>query len=660
MRSFALALVVSVAGAFAPSPAAAQPVVADLFSFHQAIRVSGDRAYAASAAGLVIYDVSDRSHPQKLSQLFLDRSGSFKLEVSGDFVFVLSGAIVFEKSILRVIDVSDSSAPRQVAEYTDLVDSRVQGMLVTGTTLALANANAVDFVDVSDPTHPAKLASLPIVSEPEQVVGLTILGSTIFAAWQGLGGDLPLGGVTAIDVSNPSAPAQVSVLAVDQPPYGIAGAGNALYVGITTDVVVIDASDPAQLAEVSRLDYPFSSDTELYAEGGRLFVGVLSVKNEFSVSVFDIASPLAPQFLAQESLPCHVTGMDFDEVQSSVFMPCADTSGSGMSIFDLAAGGDLDEIASVRVPEVRDVQVSGDTTFVVGSNTLTAVRATGGGSVETLGTISFSDRFIHLQVVGTRAYVSTAENLVGANLSIRIIDVSDPYTMTQLGGFVIGGEEYLVTSKRFYVVDTTLYIATPQGLEIFDTANPEQIQRLGTFTTPDPAINVIVGGKFAYLETRRIEDELQRIDLYVVNIKKPANPKRKARLRGVDTATYANDLALRDGRLYLLDAGPGTFFPNAGDGRLVIVDVTKPGKPRVRSSIPTNPDFSGYAFEIALAGDLAYVADGLGGVSVISIASDTAPEVVRSIDTPGFTTGIWLEGTDLSVADQSSYQVYSE
>jgi hypothetical protein len=658
MRSFALALAVSVAGALAPSPAAAQPVVADYFSSYQAVRVVGDRAYVAAAAGLVIYDVSDRSQPRSLSRLFLDRSGSFKLEVSGNFAYVLSGAIFFERTILRVIDVSDPQAPRQVGEYTDLAESRVQGMLLMGTTLALANANAVDLVDVSDPSQPAKLATLPIVSEPEQVVGLAAHGSTLFAAWQGLGGDLPLGGVTAIDIANPSAPTQVSVLNLDQPPYGIAGAGAALYVGITTDVVVLDASDPAELVEVTRLDFPLSSDTELYAEGARLFVGVQPVEGQFSVSVFDVQNPLAPQLLGQEALPCHVTGMDFDGPQSDAFMPCADARGGGMTIFDLTAGGDLAELASIRVPEVHDVQVSGDATFLVGSNTISAVRPAGDGTVETLGRLDLPQRAIHLQVVGTRAYVSTADNLSGLNLNIRIVDVTDPANMSLAGSLAVDGQSYLVTSKRFHVVGTTLYVATPTGLDIYDASNAAQLQRLGSFATPDPAVNVLVSDKFAYLVTRRLEDGLQEIDLYVVNIRKPANPKRKGRLRSVDTATYANDLALADGRLYMLDAGPGSLLPNAGDGRLIVVDVSKAGKPRVRSAIPSNPDFSGYAFEIAVSGTRAYVADGLGGVSVISVADDSAPEYLRSIDTPGFATGIWLDGARLSVADQSSYQVY--
>jgi hypothetical protein len=299
MRSVLLVLV---AVCLAPATAsAAEPLVADLFSATKEVRVVGNRAYAAAAAGLVIYDVSDRANPIVLSQLFLDRSGSFKLEVAGDYAYVLSGQIVFEEAILRVVDISAPDFPEVIAEYTDLADSRVQAMLVVGSTLVLANGSALELVDVSDPANPTRAASLPILVEPDQIVGLAADGSTVFAAWQSYTGETPTGGVTAVDVSDPSAPKQLGVHTIEGTPVTVAAVGDTVYVGQTPPAaLVLDASNPASIDEVGRLEYTFAPQADVYAKGDRLFVGTMVGDSPaVAVKVYDVSTPTSPVLLGE-------------------------------------------------------------------------------------------------------------------------------------------------------------------------------------------------------------------------------------------------------------------------------------------------------------------------------------------------------------------------
>ena len=481
MRTCALAIVAAAVAVLAPSSAAAQqPVAADFFSSTRSVRVSGDLAYAVSAAGLTIYDISDRANPRQLSQLFLGKSGSFKIEVSGDYAYVLAGEIVFEESLVRVVDVSDPLAPHVVAEYSDLVDSRVQAMLVAGPILALANANAVDLVDISDPASPAKLSSLPIVSEPEQIVGLAVDGSTLFAAWIGLGGDDLTGGVTSIDISDPSAPAEIAVFGLEGTPTSMTAVGDTLYVGeILTAVVVLDASDPAQIVEANRIDFPFTGQVDVFAEGDRLFTGAST--DDFRivrVGVFDITNPLAPVSLGETEQSCQVVGMAYDADRADAFMGCLDASGSGMTILDVPASGEVAPIASVLVPEVRGVKVSASgTTFLAASDGLYAVAPGTEGRVEVLGQLSLEQGAYRLQIVGERAYVFTADNTIGTNGHIRIVDVTDPASMSLLGSLAVGDLGVVFSSKRFFVEGETLYLAEPEGLVIYDVSDPAQPTR---------------------------------------------------------------------------------------------------------------------------------------------------------------------------------------
>ncbi len=664
-RHLLLAIVAVAAAVLTPSPAgAAEPTVADLFSSARAIRVVGDVAYTVTTAGLVVYDVSDRSNPRQVSQLLLDRVGSFRLAVQGDYAYVLSGEIVFEPAILRVVNVRDPNAPVLVGEFTDLLpDSRAQQLLVTGTTVAIGDGNAVTLVDVSDPASPTKLSRLPIVSDPEQIVGLAVNGSTLFATWLGLGGDQPTGGVTSIDISDPAAPAQLGVFAVEGSPSSMSSVGDTLYVGETfpTDVVVIDASDPANMAEAARIDFPLTGSVDVYAEGDRLFTGAST--DDFLVNrigVHDISNPRAPQSLQETRLPRQVPGMDYDQSLSDVFLPGSLNSGLGLAVYDLTAAGALEPIASVDVPEIRDVEVTAaGWTLLATSQGLLAVEGGEGGRVEVLGRLDLEPGAYRTQIVGDRAYVLTANDTIARGARVRIVDVTDPASMSELGSIELEDLGIVYTSKRFFAVENRLYLTQPEGLFIYDVTNPATPVELGSFETPSPAENVIVSGDLAFVNTIRFEDNLLHVDLYVVKVKKPNKPKLRGKRLDVDAANYVSDMAIRDGRLYMLVAGQGVPFGVAGDGRILAVDVSKKS-PRVASEGPTSPSGNGYARELQLVGDLAYVADGLDGVTILSIAGTDAPSFVRAIETPGYAGAVWVgaDGT-VSVADLNSFQVYA-
>lgn len=650
--------------ALAPTPAsAAEPTVADLFSKVAAVRVSGDRAYVAASAGLQIYDLSDGATPRKLSQLFLDRSGSFKVEVSGDYAFVLSGLIVFEETILRVVDVSDPLAPHVVGEFTDFPPpSRTQSMHFVGTTLAVGVGNVVELFDVSDPANLVRTGSLRIADDPEQIVGLTSIGTTLFATWQGVGGEGRFGAVTAIDVSDPAAPVELGVYSLgDLTPYSIASSGNALYVGTTPPVVlVLDATDPSNLREATRLDYSLTPFAEVYAKGELLFVGTnVGDTQEVEIDVYDVSNATAPRLLGETRVFCSLSGMDYDVARSAVLLPCATATASGMSKMTLGDDGKLVSAWSDFVPSINDVEIVGETTFLATTAGLWAVRPTANGRVEVIGTLPLSQPSLRLQIVGSRAYVYGAANSIGTEAMIEIVDIADPTAMRVLGSIAAEGAGYLVTSNRFYVVDETLYLVKPGGLEIYDASNPASLQLLGTFATTDLAENVIVDRGLAYLTAQRVEDGIRKVDLYVIKVKKPNRPKQKQVLRSIESANYTGDLELRDGRLYIAMAGPGSFFPHAGDGKIAVIKIKKGKKPKILSKFPTSLEFDGYAREVAVVGNTLYVADGLAGISIITVADDGSPRFDGKIDTPGFAPAVWIDAAgNVAVADQTSYQLY--
>ncbi|MGH9162891.1 MAG: LVIVD repeat-containing protein [Vicinamibacteraceae bacterium] len=655
-----LAFIVAAGAVVAPArvSGAPQPVVADLFSSTRAVHVNGDIAYAVSTAGLLIYDVSDRSNPQQLSQLPLDRSGSFGLAISGNYAYVLAGEIVYEKSLLRIIDISDPRAPRIVGEFSDLMESRVQAMQVAGTTVALGEGNAVTLLDVSDPANPTRLARVPIISDPEQIVSLAVHDSTLFAAWVGLGGDALTGGVTSVDISDPSAPTPIGVFGLEGTPSSMTSVGETLYVGETlTAVVALDASDPANIVEVHRIDFPLTGQVDVYAEDDRLFTAADG--QEYRIGVFDISDPSSPQRLEEMQLSCRVVGMDYDSVRSAAFMPCQGADGSGISDYHLTQGGGFELVSNVFTPEVRDAKIAGFwTTLLAGSSGLLAVRPVEGGRVEITGRLRLEGGAYRIQVVGTRAYVLTADDTSSTNARVQIVDVSKPSNMRVLGSLALSDLGAVYTSKRFFVVGKTLYVAEPEGLVIYDASNPAALRRLGSYATPTVAENVIVSGNRAYVNTLRWQDNFLHVDLYVIDVRRPRLPRLVDSALDIDAANFVSDMAVRHGRLFMLDAGQGNPMGVAGDGRILVVDV-RTGTPRLEFEGPTTPGRNGYAREIQLVGRLAFIADGLDGVSVLSVADTAAPRFLGSIDTPGFANSIWVGiFGNVSVADLSSFQRY--
>jgi hypothetical protein len=78
-----------------------------------------------------------------------------------------------------------------------------------------------------------------------------------------------------------------------------------------------------------------------------------------------------------------------------------------------------------------------------------------------------------------------------------------------------------------------------------------------------------------------------------------------------------------------------------------VIDLITPASPQIVGSVDT----PGYAYGVAMAGSHAYVADGSSGLQVIDIADPASPQIVGSVDTPGEAAGVAVSGTYAFLAD---------
>lgn len=129
---------------------------------------------------------------------------------------------------------------------------------------------------------------------------------------------------------------------------------------------------------------------------------------------------------------------------------------------------------------------------------------------------------------------------------MRIIDVSDPASLTEVGFFDTQGsaDDIAVIGNYAYVADFN------EGLRIIDLSNPASPTAVGFFDTEDFALGVAVSENLAYVTA--LSDGLRIID-----VSDPANPEE---VGFFDTAGSAYRVAVRDNLAYVADWGDGLYI----------------------------------------------------------------------------------------------------
>ena len=141
-----------------------------LWSGYRDVKVSGNYAYCSSSNGLVVFNISDPSNPQKVSSLALGAKGSAgnwmtiqKILLSGNYVY-----IPFGQAGIKVINVSDPSNPTLTSTfatsgYAESIFLETRGAKTYGYISEYSYAQGsfmglevADFTDISNPVFVAK------------------------------------------------------------------------------------------------------------------------------------------------------------------------------------------------------------------------------------------------------------------------------------------------------------------------------------------------------------------------------------------------------------------------------------------------------------------------------------------------------------------------
>lgn len=371
---------------------------------------------------------------------------------------------------------------------------------------------------------------------------------------------------------------------------------NAAYVGLGTQMGVLDISDPRQPVLLRTFDL-YGVVHGFIRHGSTLFCA----HGSGGMSSFDVTHPLDPVHLERLALPgygMHVALLEHDRLLLSNEM-------GGWDILDVSDPANMIPVAHFDGGWVSAARVYGNIAYVLdGWKGVTVYDMTNPERPVELANVPIQlpkDIYepdpppIWLEVQDGYAYVSNSSD------GLRVIDVHEPAKAKAVGHLPLPGYSYTVAVRgnRAYMANLAL------GLAVIDISDPVHPLLMHSIATPGNAYDIILRATRGYLADGAS-------GMMILDFTDPDHPAPMgyfhvpARTRGV---------TLDGERLVTADAGDG----------IRIFEVADRLKPRLLGSLDT----PGLAARVAVRGERIYVADVLGGFVIVDAAAPTQPRVLR-------------------------------
>jgi hypothetical protein len=576
------------------------------------IEVVGEFAYLVVDSGLEIVDVGDPASPVGVGSL--ETPGSARaVDVAAGRAYVADGP-----AGLRVIDVSDPTAPREIgalatAGYAYDVEAR-------GDLVHLVDDTALRLIDVSIPESPVEIGLLPADGYHDmEVEGHLVYVSKATSPWRSE--------LHVIDVSDPSSPMEIGSFdmlwvqdfeVVEDRAYVLDRDHD-----LSNTLRLLDFSDPTSPTQIGAIA-PRGGWFGNFAIGGE----IATVSNEHGLSLIDLSLPQYPAVSAPFSdgpWKYAVAVAAVDDLAYLVDFEIVSGAPNFLRVLDVSEPTAPAELGSLAVPGVtNDVDIVGDRVFLAsGRSGWRVIDVTDPTAPVEIASLSAAGYARALEVIGDLAYLTDSQKSfhLGDISLLRIVDVSDPSSPMELGALDL---LRLVDSEAFAgdieVVDDIAYIAAASGLVVVDVSDPSVATVLSYLrTSPRGGTGrVEVRGDYAYINYMHATSS----GIMSIDVSDPASPVEVGSLSTLPDGVA--DMELVGDRLYL-----------CGNRVATLVDVSDPTAPvelgaARRILFPTVGQAR--AKGIAVAGGIAFVADGKAHLQVVDFGPEYRSRVVVAID----------------------------
>ncbi|MFO7651540.1 MAG: hypothetical protein R6X13_09415 [bacterium] len=286
-----------------------------------AVEVAGGYAYiAARFDGLRVLDISDRSAPREAARLHPgDRVTG--LRVTGGMAYLAA-----DDMGLVIVDVSEPSSPQVVGRLNQV---SVHGITIVDTLAFLSSAdNFMAVANVADPARPVLLGQLYLADDANEIA---VSGHYAYVAAD------DRGGLVVVDVSDPANPRFVDSIETRDKALGVTLAGDVAYVADEdAGLTLVDISNPTSIRLLGSLPLPADAD-KVRVSGSRAVIACES----HGVSVIDVADTANLREIAWFDTP----GSAYDVALDLPYLVAADYY-CGVAVLELLPIGLTEEVRS--------------------------------------------------------------------------------------------------------------------------------------------------------------------------------------------------------------------------------------------------------------------------------------------------------------------------
>lgn len=485
----------SLVGRSAPIEAANSPI--------HSIAVLGNYAYIANgSSGLLIFDVSNPTAPTIVgNRSWGNQSYAWRVSVQGNYAYVADRA-----GFLRVIDVTNPATPIEVGSTPS--SGSIQDLTVAGNHAYLTYGSGLNFVklaifDVSNPSAPGQIADYSM-GQQSPFSSIAIVGNHAYIAADTL---------KILDVTDPAAPSQVGGPFLNQV-YSIAVSGSFAYIGGSYTLHVVNVANPASPEVTGSTPIP-EGPLEVALSGNHLFFATWRT----GLQVASVADPSHPELTGSFDPPA--AARDVALVGDYAYV--ADGEGRGLDILDVANPSLPVPKGSAYILDgsgggVRNVEVAGHFAYVAAEGGgLRIVNVADPSAPTEVGFYSPGAAIMNVAVAGNYAYLAGSGGL-------QVVDVSNPSAPELVGSLPTSGNASGIAVAGNYVYLTTPDNHDEGLRIIDVTTPSAPIERSFHRTTDANALNVAVAGNYAYVIQDGSNYNDEKDGLLILDVSNPADP----------------------------------------------------------------------------------------------------------------------------------------
>jgi len=388
-------------------------------------------AYVANYRnGLCIIDISDPENPDSIGSVATE-SGLENLHVIGDYAYAAMGRS------FGVINVSDRTAPEVIGSL-NMGFSKAYDLFVVDTTAFIADGRGSMWIaNVADPAEPDSISCT--IENWGDANDAVVFGDYMYAAYGG--------GLRVIDVTNPSAPQEVSMLLTGGESRAVLRTGDYAYIADSdSGLVVIDVSDPENPTKVAALSmFNYANDITISGD-------VLYLVNGRSLGIIDISEPENPQVMGTYEAPVNANCVSVSDNIAYI------ADAQYLHVVDVSSPDNPDSLNVIEIPG----QIGGVDTY---------------------------DDRVYLTHYNWEAHLST----------LRIFDFADPQDPIEIGLTEVVG---IPEGVLLYGNNVCVTGGVERGLQLFSILNLEELPLYGYYDTPGYAKNIFIDNCKVFIADR--------------------------------------------------------------------------------------------------------------------------------------------------------------